>query len=364
MNPCFAPDWYHDEAIFRREQKLFEGLWAFAGVKQHLAQPDDYISAQIGRKSVFVQNFDGELRAYENVCSHRFARLRPKTRGHGPVQCPYHAWTYNRDGIPDVIPKKPRFDHLTPERRRALGLAPWQVAVCGSLIFVKAAATGPSLAEFLGDAYAPLAAMTSAFGPLLDENTMDIAANWKIVVENTLEGYHVAHVHAETFERLKFRSIELKTEGLHTAWLAELGEEFTQKSARVNQVFQHRPFQISGYRHWLVFPNLTLATTFGTSFAIQTIAPLSPGLTRFTSYVFGTQLKEELKGVSQTISQALYDGVVAFNRKVFLEDKAVVEFVHLGAAQTRGPGILSDDELRVFRFQTDYVRLLNELAPA
>jgi len=89
--------------------------------------------------------------------------------------------------------------------------------------------------------------------------------------------------------------------------------------------------------------------------------PISPCRTRFTSFVFGTKLAECLTPPKQNIAQAFYDSVVAFNRKVFDEDKAVIEWVHRGACETRQTGILSEDEVRVFQFQKDYLRMLDGL---
>jgi phenylpropionate dioxygenase-like ring-hydroxylating dioxygenase large terminal subunit len=358
MVPCFPPSYYWDDGVFAREQSMFESLWTFAGFARDLTEIDSYIALEIGQKSVFVQNFSGELRAFENVCSHRFSRLRLCPKGKGAVQCPYHGWGYNAEGIPDVIPKKPRFEGLTPEVRQSLALHRWQVATCGSLVFVRSGHAGPTLFEFLGSSFDVIAAMSSAFGSLLDENTMELAANWKVVVENTLEGYHVSQIHAETFEKLNFRNITMRTEGLQTAWLGDLGEDYTKKTARVNGLFVSRPLQISGYEHWLLFPNVTLATTFGTSFALQTIVPLSATRTKFTSYVFGTKLTEELTPSKKNLVQALYDQIVQFNRKVFEEDRAIIEWVQRGTAQTQQRGILSEDELRVFHFQRDYLAML------
>jgi phenylpropionate dioxygenase-like ring-hydroxylating dioxygenase large terminal subunit len=155
----------------------------------------------------------------------------------------------------------------------------------------------------------------------------------------------------------------MRTDGLQTAWLGELGEEYTQKAARVNGLFTSRPFHISGYEHWLLFPNVTVATTFGTSFALQTIVPLSPTRARFTSYVFGTKLAEALTPGKQNLVQALYQQIVAFNRKVFEEDRAIIEWVQRGAAQTVQRGILSEDELRVYHFQKDYLMMLASSKP-
>jgi phenylpropionate dioxygenase-like ring-hydroxylating dioxygenase large terminal subunit len=74
-------------------------------------------------------------------------------------------------------------------------------------------------------------------------------------------------------------------------------------------------------------------------------------------------LTEKLNPAKQNLAQAMYAGIVAFNRKVFDEDKAIIEWVHRGATQTRQRGILSEDELRVFRFQKDYLAMLEANQP-
>ena len=145
-----------------------------------------------------LQNFSGELRAFHNVCSHRQSRIRSEASGNGPLRCPYHGWTYNSAGIPFSIPNKPLFDAADSRVRDDLSLDRFAVDTCGSLLFVRIDENGPSLRDYLAGAYDHLHAVGSALGEQLSRYPMVIRANWKVIVENTLEGYHVNYVHAHS----------------------------------------------------------------------------------------------------------------------------------------------------------------------
>src|ERR1700733_7788677 len=89
-------DTYTDAAVLAAEQeRVFARSWHFVGLKSSLAEPDDWIAIEIAGRGITIQNFDGELRGFRNVCSHRHARLRAECRGNGLLRCPYHGWTYN-----------------------------------------------------------------------------------------------------------------------------------------------------------------------------------------------------------------------------------------------------------------------------
>jgi phenylpropionate dioxygenase-like ring-hydroxylating dioxygenase large terminal subunit len=355
MNTLIPTRSYYDPAVYAAEQKeLFARVWQFVGFTHDLAAHQDFVVREIGGTSVVVQNFKGTLRAFTNVCSHRFNRIQTKCRGNGGLQCSYHGWVYNEDGVPIGIPKKPRFDDLTPQRVQELALYRWRVEVCGRLVFVcrNAAATG--LAEYLGAAFATVEAMTQASGPLIDENVMTIRANWKVLVENTLESYHVHFVHPNTFNRLNTADGVFEWQSPHSSWRTTLGEKVAARLEKPLSVFAERPFKTDGYFHQLVFPNLTIATTYGTSFSVQFFEPVDSDTTRFTSVVFQTSLAGNLADSAQATAAALNESVKTFNRSVFAEDKEICEQVQQGARMTDQSGILSDEELRVSDFQQQY----------
>ncbi|OYW21143.1 MAG: hypothetical protein B7Z52_01275 [Burkholderiales bacterium 12-64-5] len=201
--------------------------------------------------------------------------------------------------------------------------------------------------------------MTSALGELVDTNEILIDANWKILVENTLESYHVNFVHEDTFRRLGAADGEFGWQGLHSSWTTSVSADLLKGMARPLKSLSSRPFQIDGYFHQLVFPNVTLATTFGTTFGVQHFEPLTPTTSRFTSYVFATKLPNATP-LQHTILKALATSAVEFNRQVFEEDRIVCEYVQQGSMETDRQGMLSDEEARVGAFQ---VACLWQLSP-
>lgn len=355
MKTLLVPAYYYSEEIFKREQtELFGATWQFAGFTIDVAEPDAMFAVTIAGKSVVIKNFEGKLKAFHNVCSHRFSRIcTEKTRG--PLQCPYHGWTYNEAGVPYAIPKRKQFTAIDPEQ---LKLKPYELAVCGKFIFVKEQLGGPSLEEYLGEAQELLKKISEALGLLLDRNEMIIAANWKIVVENTLEEYHVREVHPQSLYNVGIKNVESVAKGLHSSSLMQF-ETQLHKHKKLAEVYATRPWQVEDYIHQLIFPNLTLASAFGTTISIQHITSLSATTTCFVSYVFATTLARE--ALASPVVKAFNKSAVDFNRQVFTEDKIICEQVQKGimeAISQEGP--LCSDEKRVFAFQETYARYLKE----
>ena len=197
--------WYTDPAVFAREQKtIFEDMWFCAVWTADIAEPGQFRVVEVGRESVLiVRDNDGTLRGMLNVCRHRGARLCMEESGQlrRTLRCAYHAWTYDLAGrlvaAPNLV-KMPDIDRDTyglirVELREWLGYA-W---VC-------LADQPPSFAETV------ISAVTGRLGdPEAIESyrmadlavgrriSYDVAANWKLIVENFMECYHCATIHPE-----------------------------------------------------------------------------------------------------------------------------------------------------------------------
>lgn len=349
---------YCAQETFTQEQDHFFRLgWNFAGFKQNLARDKDWITATIAGQSLVIQNFDGELKAFRNVCPHRLSRIRLSDYGNGILQCPYHGWTFNAEGIPAGIPQKsirlaPGFNAET------LRLEAWQVATCGNLVFVRATSAGAPLQDYLGPLFQEISEMTACLGPLLDVNRMIIRANWKVVVENTLDDQHVDFVHPTTFGRLKLRVEEYSHYSQHSKMRATYSGRGRILLEHINRSFRGRPWPADGYQHYLIFPNLTIATSFGVSFSIQTIRPLTADETEFVSYVFLTTGLEE--PYTQEILQ-FSNSIIEFNQQVFEEDRIVCEGVQSGIREMAAQGVLSPDQDRVLDFHKQYKAIMAKL---
>lgn len=188
-------DWFE-----RERQTLFTGTWTFAGVTADFSQAGDYRTVQCGTAPVaVVKNRNGELAAFHNVCRHRGALLLDEDSGNtgGAMVCPYHRWTYGLDGtlrgMPDRAACFPGLD------RNTLGLKPAGIGVFRDLVFVNpdAGADFDSWIEPLSGRHWPhdlFASDVKEAAPLL----YDLKCDWKVFVENALDGYHLAYLHENT----------------------------------------------------------------------------------------------------------------------------------------------------------------------
>ena len=189
--------WYTDQAIFEREQqRVFRSCWQYVGLTEQLARPGDFFTCHLGAVPVVVaRDNDGQVRAFVNVCRHRGSELvRDACGNRKTLQCHYHAWTYNLDGSLRAAPGSKDEAGFCKEDFPlfSLPLETW-----GPFLFVNPDRQAAPLAQVLGN----LPQIVEATGLPLSQirrrvrRTYDIAANWKVVVDNYLECYHCPIAH-------------------------------------------------------------------------------------------------------------------------------------------------------------------------
>ncbi|MDR2984293.1 MAG: aromatic ring-hydroxylating dioxygenase subunit alpha [Nocardiopsaceae bacterium] len=202
------------ESEFRRERDLILFAdWFCVGRTDSLTKAGDFLTAEVvGESVIVVRGDDGGLRGFYNLCRHRGSRLVPpedaapaSTGGEpgrtgcfaGAIKCPYHAWTYGLDGTLRSAPFLPDLR----KHRATLSLHRVEVDAWGGFVFARLEpGTGSSLRESLG----PIPARVAPYR-LEDLRTgarlsYDVAANWKVVLENYNECYHCGPVHPELCE--------------------------------------------------------------------------------------------------------------------------------------------------------------------
>jgi Rieske 2Fe-2S family protein len=286
----FPGRYYYDPAIFAREQeRIFGRMWVYGGVASSLAQPGHYRTVTIAGESVIVvRTKQGDLRAFFNVCRHRGSRLCPDTSGHlqGSIQCRYHAWTYGLDGrligAPNVL-NRPDFE------RDLYGLHPVALEVWHGLIWLNLADDPPSLAAQLED---PFVRAFGSNGPIERYGiaTLNVAktivyeveANWKLVMENTLECYHCGPMHPELCALLP----EYKTgviDGNEGTAFAEGVEAFTITGRASRPPLPGLlPEDTRRYAGYFALPSVFI-NLLSDHVAIDWLEPLGPTRTRITS---------------------------------------------------------------------------------
>ncbi len=288
----FPGRYYYDPAIFAQEQsKIFSRMWVYVGRADAISEAGAYQVVTLGGESIIVvRNKEGMLQAFLNVCRHRGARLCNQESGKlkGSIQCRYHAWTYGLDGrligAPNVL-QELEFD------RTAFGLLPVALQVWKGLIWLNLSESDelPSLENQINDPAVWPFGSTAPFeryniGKLKVGKTIsyDVHANWKLVLENTLECYHCGPMHPELCDLLPaFRAAELDFEGEGTV-LADSVEAFTKTGKASRPPLPDLlPEDCRRYYGILMMPNIFL-NLLSDHVVIDSFHALGPGLTRVT----------------------------------------------------------------------------------
>ena len=194
MQQTLPVPFYRDPAVFAEERRrIFARTWQFLGLEADLTETGDFISRELaGYPILALRDEAGAIRAFHNVCRHRAGPLvdAPKGRCEGALVCRYHGWRYALDGRLRSAADFGATDGFDP---RDFGLHPLKVETWRGLVFVNADADAE-----------PLSALTAPIDALLGERVFPsepyreshpIACNWKVYVENYLEGYHIEQVH-------------------------------------------------------------------------------------------------------------------------------------------------------------------------
>ncbi len=203
--PTLPGEAYVDPAYFAREQSaVFERMWFCAVRADDLPTPGSFRTVEVGRESVIVSRArDGGLRAFFNVCRHRGARLCTEAAGQRrrTFQCPYHAWTYDFDGR---LVSAPNLSSMPDVDRVEHGLRRVHVREWLGYVWVCLADEAPSFeADVQGAVLERLGSLALLDGYDVGSLVLgrriryDVAANWKLIVENFMECYHCATIHPE-----------------------------------------------------------------------------------------------------------------------------------------------------------------------
>ncbi len=186
---------YTSDEFFRAEiERIFMRQWNFLGRADQLRKAGSYFTVEIaGVPLIVLRGANGELNAFVNSCRHRGARL---LSGEGlcgrTISCPYHAWVYGLDGrllaaqMMDGIAGFKMSDY--PLRR--VRLETWD-----GFVFVNFDDSAVSLKQYLGDLPERMASYDLANMVTVRRKEYQVACNWKLLTENSIEEYHTATVH-------------------------------------------------------------------------------------------------------------------------------------------------------------------------
>jgi len=357
------PSYYISDEVFRRERELLFGrIWQFFTLKPLLARHNAFVVRSLGGRSIVVQNFHGELRAFENVCLHRQAPLQWESEGVRPLVCRYHAWSYAENGRVDNIPFRDEVYRIGERAQAELCLPTFKLNVIGNLVFINLAADPlPIEDQFAPAMIESLRASSASYDGEVAVTTFRRAFNWKLAYENLRDGNHPRFIHAKTLAKT-FSFLP----GIDESMVAE-AKVFSASAApsreaamtHLRRLSYHgmdselesfqplewnyavTPWQDKiGYFNWLAFPNLHIATaTGGHAFTIEHHVPVSAGVTDVILYwVMAT------KSAPYPQTPAVLFANMLGSERVLSEDFEVMEKVQSALHERAPRAILGDYE--------------------
>jgi Rieske 2Fe-2S family protein len=306
---------YTDARVLAFERAhLFDRSWSIVADSAELARPGSYLTTTLQNVPLaVVRDERGTVRAFHNICRHRGITLLEGSGTLGRfMTCPYHQWSYGLSGELVRIPQQR--EEFTGVEKCALGLHAAQVAEWQGMVFVNPSAD----ADPLGAAMAGLDQRLEQFlsGPLREVARVEYTAacNWKLLVENHIDVYHLWYLHARSLGDYDHRSFTWESLG-DNWWSLEPLKDPSKAHGGLGWIPDEMRHRIGAY---LLFPNLMLVTT-DHYFATYDAQPIAPDRTNLTLRV-------------RAVDESAASGLVTSIRSFMAEDVAACERMQVGAS--------------------------------
>jgi Rieske 2Fe-2S family protein len=343
-------DYLSDHVWIAERALMFHGGWFMVGAAARLQRGNRTVVDVAGESVLLTRDLDGRLHAFANVCRHRGARLCDShtDSGQGSLMCPYHAWTYALDGR---LIATPHLDE-TEVDKGTLPLWQYHLREWQGIAFVSLSHDPPDFDGWMQTHCKELLALERfSFGELqvVHTSTCDIAANWKIVVENYQECLHCTRVHPELVDLVPI---------YRTGWVYDHDRPDGGVSLSRGSTMSESPLDMpalpgsvgtdgTSYFGATIFPNGFMDVT-GPSAVLSTLYPKGPNLTTMTmEFLFDPAV----------VATPGFDPapIVQFNELVAEQDNLVCERVHQGVGSVSfDHGVLSPKDDLVIAFVEHY----------
>ena len=315
--------YYLDPEIHGREvERVFGRTWQLVARADELARPGDFVPVTvIDEPIVITHGTDGRLRAFYNVCRHRAGQVALTRGNRKSLQCGYHGWTYGLDG---TLRACPEMDATEDFRKEDFGLLPVRVDRWGPFVFVCLDPAAPSLGEMMGaigaevaDAGYDVDAMR-----LVERREYVIECNWKVYVDNYLEGYHLPIAHPQLYRELDYDAYRVEEFRYYSKQHAPIRELKPGEELGRDRRYLRQPGQEERALYYWLFPN-TMFNIYQDNMSSNVILPL--GVDR-TLTIFEWFFAEPGTGPGWESMQQ----TIAFSDEIQQEDIVICEQVQRG----------------------------------
>ncbi len=349
---ALAPRDYSAPEVYAAEQvDVFRRAWNAVAAATQLGAHGQQLAVELGGVPVLVRNDKGVVRAYRNVCAHRHSLLAPAgTSCTKQLRCQYHGWEYGLDGKLSHLPDGASFRGWKAKDAR---LEQLRCDVAWGLVFVSPTPGATTLREDLG---AICSELDHQFGDtaLAWIQITEHEVNWKVIVENAVEGYHVPMVHQATFGNYAGEEmIEHVIQPTFTQFHDVASRAPARPRIRLLDEILFRSARHYGYSHTHIFPNHCLSWAgFYREWVV--VEPLGPRRARRVGYGFfpnnlratGVLAPLWRRGVGRIAS-----GTRKMADKILGEDSSLWDSVQRGTEASTFPGVIGAREERVAAFQ-------------
>ena len=350
LDDMSLPGWvYFEPEFFEAEKRTF--LRAAPQVVCHekeIAEPGEWRTLDyLGESVIVIRGDDGKVRAFANVCRHRGSRVVDGTAGCSKVlTCPYHAWSYARDGRLVGVPHRSEYPGLETEK---LGLVPLPLENWRGFLFVTLEPGAPSVGEMMAPYEAEVAPHRFEELQAIGRVTLRARAlNWKTIADNYSDHLHIPVGHPG-LTRLFGRNYRIEAR----EWVDRMEGDLVEKesanpSERAYQKLlpeaEHLP--ATHRRKWLyykLFPNVAF--------------DIYPDQVDFMQFIPVSSTETVIREISYALPDDRREMKAArylnwrINRRVNAEDTELITRVQLGmqsASYEAGPLGTSEVCLRSF----------------
>jgi phenylpropionate dioxygenase-like ring-hydroxylating dioxygenase large terminal subunit len=320
------------------DRRLLTKFWHLVAHRRDLDEPGDYLRFEWGLGELVLFNDQGTVIAFDNICPHRGARFFTEDSGTGRVICPYHGWSYRSGAV-----RVPLATTFGSEQLNGLDLKHYQISWCGDFLFV-AVTPEQTLAEQLAASTDLLREVSLGIENCNDSYRIAFKSNWRVAVENALEGYHVGSVHPQTLAPLGLMDDRTDWFGLNVSYKAKITNERVLKGLEAMGRFFDPSNAYRGYWTVYLFPFAMISSTFGYSYAVQNYWPSKmPNRSHFSTRLMGRKVRAGYKGAVESFFQSS----AAINRQIFDEDHAICARVSPDYDLNAGTRIFAPREERV-----------------
>ena len=287
---------YVDEDFWKKEcETVLSNGWLFVGFAHELKKPGDVNPLFIANKPILlVRNNKNEITAFHNVCSHRCLKLVDEKKNVGKIiSCPYHAWSYDLEGKLKAAPHIGGTNQHKPQgfNYSDHGLKPIKIHIWHDWIFINLNGKAKKFEQYAKALIQKFEDID--FTKLKYAGTLDfgkINTNWKFLIENFIEPYHVQFVHKTTTNQ-PLKDHYTVVDGICYGSGVNVGEEDSKNSSALSVTS----------RYLSLFPNFIIGTYFPNQIGVYLNIPISPGITSQKRIIYTTDgknmSKEEIKMV-------------------------------------------------------------------